>query len=283
MRHQNRKILLVNMGAIEKSSDILQFLFNMFNDRFILPLPQPLRFIIASTITALRFKETWKILKTTPSPLKNITKRQAKLLEKLTNIKTEAAFVYSKPKIKKTSDTEVIAMYNFYSHTTHGKILEEAKRIRPPFCIYNEFFDMVKNKIENKLKGLNPKKTAVLLSAHSIPEKLAKKDSYTDDLAVFRRYLDKRLASEVFLSFQSKLGPVKWLRPTTEEMIKKLSKNYENLVIFPISFTAENTETINEIDIVYQKLAYQKGFKRFERVSCFNDEEDFIKFLSQLL
>ncbi len=269
------------MGAIEKTIDIPFFLFNMFNDKFILPLPQPIRAFVATMITIARFKETLKILKTTPSPLKKITYKQAELLEKLSNIKTEAAFVYSKPKIAKTDNSTVIAMYNFYSHTTHGKILEKAKQIKPPFCIYNEFFDMVKNRIEKELKSLNPTKTVILLSAHSIPEKHAKKDIYAHDLAVFTRYLDKRLPSKVFLSFQSKLGPIRWLKPATEEKIKELSNLYENLLIFPISFTSENTETTNEIDIRYKNIALKNGYRKFIRINCFNYDKDFTIFLSR--
>ncbi|WP_035589008.1 ferrochelatase [Hippea jasoniae] len=269
---------LVNLGGIKKPTDIPIFLFNMFNDRFILNIPQPLRFFLAFAITTLRAKETYKILKQTPSTLEETTKKQTEKLKNIYKKNVNYVFSYTKPKLKKAEIS--LPMFCFFSKTTHGKILSLSKKTLPPFFIYLEFVDMLLIRLKRfeKLKNC-----AVLFSAHSIPLKYSKTDSYDKDLDRFRLLLNNLLKLPVFLSFQSKLGPVKWLEPSTSSAIKQLSKFYSCLIIVPISFCSDNTETINEIDIIYKKEAFESGFKIFHRIPCFNDDADFIKLMSKII
>ena len=277
MKKHPNSITVANLGYVEKLIDIPIFLFNMFNDYNIIPLKQPIRAIVALAITLLRAKETYKILKEARSPLKNITEIQAKKLSVLINKPVEAKFVYSRPFLKDEQFT--IPMFNFFSFTTHGKIMRRSKKTAPPFCIFGEFFEYLERRIKkafNECKG----NSAILLSAHSLPVKLLEKtkDPYKHDLEVFINYLKKRLKKPIYLSFQSKLGPIKWLEPTTERMIIELSKKYSSILLIPISFSTENTETVYEIDKTYKDIA-KKLNTELIRVSCFNDSEEFIGLL----
>ncbi len=282
-----KKTFLVNLGGIKSLADIPVFLFNMFNDKNIIPAKQPLRVAVSAVITACRMFGTYSIYKSKKSPIFQVTQKQKEKLKNRTNKEIEFKFSYSTPKIKKDSLNFYIPMYGFYSHTTHGKILENVKNVSAPFCIFGKFFDLIENSIKDKLTLIpNNTKTAVILSAHSLPESLAQKtkDSYRNDLEVFKKYLQKRFEKEVFLSFQSKLGPVKWFEPSTAETIKGLAKkNYEALVVVPISFVTDNTETVYEIDIEYAELAKDLQFKYFLRTECFNDSDEFIEFLAGIL
>ncbi len=278
MKKALTELTLANLGYVEKITDIPIFLFNMFNDYNIIPIKQPFRSILAAFITILRAKETYKILKIKKSPLKAISQQQTEKLSKRIGIEVRTKFSYSWPFLK--NETAVIPMFNFFSYTTHGEIFKHSKKVAPPFCIYPEFFDLVENYIEKAKKGCS-KECAILLSAHSLPLKLLiqRKDPYKHDLEVFLNYLRKRLKQPVFLSFQSKLGPVEWLKPTTEETIIKLSKQFKTIIIVPISFSTDNTETVYEIDITYKNLASKLGVNLI-RVECFNNKEEFIDLLA---
>lgn len=280
-------IVLLNLGGIKKPSDIPVFLFNMFNDKNILPIRQPFRALLSFFITLLRSKDTYLIYKNVKSPVFDIGFRQAEKIESILETDVKARFVYSKPFVKKGACV-YIPLHSFYSHTTYGKILKNFKNVTPPFCIFGEFFDIIEGKIREALKKVPnelKQETSILLSAHSLPANLAKKteDPYKNDLEVFTKYLKKRFAAPLFLSFQSKLGPVRWFEPSTEDMIKKLSRQYKALILVPVSFVNDNTETVYEEDIIYKKLAYECSFKYFDRVSCLNDDDGFMELLSEMI
>ncbi len=280
MKKHFNSLTLANLGYIERPSDIPIFLYNMFSDYNILPLKQPIRAILALFITFIRFKDTYKILKISKSPLKLISQSQAEKLHKLLQLEIKVKFAYSKPFLK--NEFLTIPMFNFFSFTTHGKILKRSKKITPPFCIYPIFFDLVEKILNDATKNCCSE-CAILLSAHSLPLKLLKerKDPYLNDLETFKNYLKKRINKPIYLSFQSKLGPIKWLEPSTENTLKILSKKYRCIVVFPISFTAENTETIHEIDRIYKKTATRVGVNLI-RLNCFNDDDNFIKLLKEV-
>ncbi len=275
-----KRLTLVSMGGVDSFSSILPFLFRMFTDNHILPLPSSLRFIIALAITACRAKQTWDIYKNAgPSPVRQITERiKAKLSEK--GIESSVAYLYSQPVFEKASTS--LVLYPFYSHSTHGRVVENSKCVVPPLAIFPEFFDLVEERLRKELDALEDTlKPAVLFSAHSLPERLAQRtrDPYRRDIETFVRYMSKRFCVPVFLSFQSRLGPVEWFEPTTESMIKKLAKRFDTLILFPVSFAIDNTETVHEMDVLYARIAKQCGVRRFIRVSCFNDDDRFVDLL----
>ena len=130
----------------------------------------------------------------------------------------------------------------------------------------------------------------VLYSAHSLPEDFIKKgDPYVDHLKATITAVNSSLVtrhSSLFkwhLSFQSRSGPVKWLQPSTDEMIKKLaSEGCKNLLVVPISFVSDHIETLYEIDILYKKLAEKHGIN-LKRCESLNTSEKFIEALSDIV
>jgi len=90
---------------------------------------------------------------------------------------------------------------------------------------------------------------------------------------------------EFHLSFQSRVGPIKWLEPYTEDMLKDLgkNKNVKNLVVVPVSFVSEHIETLEEIDIEYRHVAEEEGIKNWRRASALNTDEGFINDLADLV
>jgi ferrochelatase len=86
------------------------------------------------------------------------------------------------------------------------------------------------------------------------------------------------------LCWQSAVGPVKWMKPTTDDTIKKLCVNsVETLIVWPIAFVSDHIETLVEIDVEYAEMARNLGCKRFERIQNLNTDSDFIQMLSSFI
>ncbi len=282
----DRCVVIANAGGIGKISDIPRFLFNMFNDVRIMPVPGILRPFIALLITMIRSKDTLKILNATGgSPIFGITKKQTDMIGSKVGVKVCYAFRYSRPSLRKCCKNPIVLpMYTFYSHTTHGSIMDYRYPTKPPLCIYPDFMELMVEKIKDALNNVPDalkRETLILLSAHGLPLKLSENthDPYKNDIEVFANFLKKRIKADIHLSFQSKLGPIKWLEPSTADFIKNASKEYKAIIVVPISFAAENTETAYEIDKIYYKLAKEAGVEYFYRVPCLNYDDAFISML----
>lgn len=91
-------------------------------------------------------------------------------------------------------------------------------------------------------------------------------------------------AVKFHLSFQSRVGPVKWLQPYTEEKLVDLGKDgVKNLVVVPVSFVSEHIETLEEIDMEYKELAHENGIANWKRVPALNTDPIFIEDLTDLV
>ena len=88
---------------------------------------------------------------------------------------------------------------------------------------------------------------------------------------------------DYILSYQSRVGPLKWIGPSTDSEIIKYSKEKKGIVIVPIAFVSEHSETLVELDIEYKKLAEQNGCSFYKRVPALGVEENFIKGLADLV
>ena len=85
------------------------------------------------------------------------------------------------------------------------------------------------------------------------------------------------------LSYQSRVGPLKWIGTSTEEIIIQNSKLGKHIVIVPIAFVSEHSETLVELDIEYKEIANKNGCKNYTRVSALGTNENFIKAMSDLI
>ena len=85
------------------------------------------------------------------------------------------------------------------------------------------------------------------------------------------------------ISYQSRVGPLKWIGPFTEEEIIRNSKAKKGIIIVPVAFVSEHSETLVELDIEYKKLAEKNGCIFYKRVPALGSNENFIKGLAELV
>ena len=87
---------------------------------------------------------------------------------------------------------------------------------------------------------------------------------------------------DFLICYQSRVGPLKWIGPSTDEAIIKYSKEKKGIVIVPVAFVSEHSETLVELDIEYKKLAENNGCSFYKRIPALGIEENFIKGLTEL-
>ncbi len=133
----------------------------------------------------------------------------------------------------------------------------------------------------------NPAKAHLLFSAHSIPESYVKNgDPYLEHTKQSIELIMDRLGRQnsYELSFQSKIGPVKWLEPSTNNAIIDLGKRrVRDVLVIPISFVSEHIETLYELDILYKHVAADAGITNFRRVPALNSDPTFIRALAEIV
>ncbi len=150
--------------------------------------------------------------------------------------------------------------------------------------------DVIKKGIESfNISSLIPNPSSfndvhVLFSAHSLPQKIiAQGDPYVDQTMGTIKEITKKLNIKWHLSYQSKSGPVKWLAPSTKDKIRELAKKgVKNILMVPISFVSDHTETLYEIDILYKNLAGALGVQ-MKRTESLNTHPIFIEALKDIV
>lgn len=137
----------------------------------------------------------------------------------------------------------------------------------------------------------------ILFSAHGVPQSYIEAgDPYQRQIEDCVRLISREVAVRdaassvaskpltVHLSFQSRVGPVQWLRPYTEDKLIDLGKSgVKNLVVVPVSFVSEHIETLEEIDMEYRELAEEHGVVHWRRVPALNTDETFIDDMSDMV
>ncbi|MEE8329300.1 MAG: ferrochelatase [Thermodesulfovibrionia bacterium] len=201
----------------------------------------------------------------------------------------------------------VLSLYPHYSKTTTGSAVSEFKHAVARFTIQDlqpiikyieqwyDFPQYIDSLAELMGKGISEFKGNdfdVLYSAHSLPEAFIREgDPYLDHIKATILEINKRLSLGPYnitglkwhLSFQSKTGTVKWLEPSTEEAIIKLSnEGCKNLFVMPISFVSDHIETLYEIDVLYKGIAEKHGIN-LKRCQALNTSEKFIAALKELV
>ncbi len=310
-----KAIVLFNLGGPDSLENVEPFLFNLFNDPAILNLPKLIRYPLAKLISKKRAPIARKIYQEIggSSPILKLTIDQANSLENSLNAKqnnTEyKTFVVMRcwyPRASQTiqevkkfnpNETILLPLYPQYSTATSGSSLLEWKEIASKnnlniitktICCYPEDKKFIKahsKLIMEKIKDLNNFK--LIFSAHGLPEKNIKKgDPYQwQTEQTVKKIMDeiKNVNADYILSYQSRVGPLKWIGPSTEEVIVENSKLKKHLVIVPIAFVSEHSETLVELDIEYKKLARNNGCTNYTRIEALGVNENFIDGLSDLI
>jgi protoporphyrin/coproporphyrin ferrochelatase len=310
-----KAVILFNLGGPDKLENVEPFLFNLFNDPAILNLPSFFRYPLAKLIANRRAPTAKKIYKELggSSPILKLTEEQAKALEtKLNNndnFTEYKCFVVMRcwnPRAKEVikivqnyNPDEVILMplYPQYSAATSGSSIKEWKDIclknkynvkTSTICCYptdDNFILAHKNTILKKIKDINNYK--LIFSAHGLPEKNIKNgDPYQWQVEQSVNKIVKSLNIndlDWVLSYQSRVGPLKWIGPSTEDIIVENSNLGKHIVLVPIAFVSEHSETLVELDIEYKELADKNGCKNYSRVPALGTNENYIKAMSNLI
>ena len=310
-----KAIILFNLGGPDKIENVEPFLFNLFNDPAILNLPTFLRYPLAKLISNRRAPVAKKIYEELggASPILKLTKEQSDALEKKINQDQEIdeykCFIVMRcwhPRAEQVikevqffDPEEVILMplYPQYSAATSGSSIKEWKDVckknqykvkTSTICCYPTDQNFVKAHTKEILKKIKDLKNFKLIfSAHGLPEKNIKKgDPYQWQVEQSVKKIVEELNIENLdwiLSYQSRVGPLKWIGPSTEDIIIKNSKIGKHIVLVPIAFVSEHSETLVELDIEYKELADANGCKNYTRVPALGTNEDFIKTMSDLI
>ncbi len=326
-------IILFNLGGPDQLSSVKPFLFNLFNDRAIINLPNPFRFILAKLISNRRQEKASDIYRLIggKSPLLEITNAQSAALEKqLSNFgdfKVLVAMRYWHPFAFEITDQVIsyqpdqlilLPLYPQFSTTTSKSSFDDfikhfskkinqndAKIIIKSICCYpvdpgfiRSHAKLLKEAIIKSGQNFDDflKNFRILFSAHGLPQKVIDQgDPYAYQVEKTTNAVIEKLG-ELFknshpeinfdpdfkLCFQSKVGPLEWTTPSLDEEIKRAAFDKKSLIIVPIAFVSEHSETLVELDIEYKKLAHELGIKDYLRVPALNLDDDFIKSLADL-
>ncbi|NCJ06425.1 ferrochelatase [Synechococcales cyanobacterium C] len=313
-------VLLLNLGGPERLSDVRPFLYNLFSDPEIIRLPfqwlqKPLAWFIA-TSRAKRSQENYRQIGG-GSPLRQITEEQAQALRLDLQQKGKEAQVYigmrywhpfteeAIVEIKKDGiDTLVILpLYPQFSISTSGssfRLLEElwqqdAALQQIDYTVVPSWYDrqgyvqaMVDLIAQEIDQCDHPESATIFFSAHGVPLSYVENsgDPYQKEIEACTRLVIQALGrpNPHVLAYQSRVGPVEWLKPYTDDVIQELgSQGVKELVVVPISFISEHIETLQEIDMEYRELAEESGIKNFRRVPALNTYEGFIDDLGNLV
>ena len=309
---EKKAVLLLQMGGPDSLDAVRPFLLNLFTDREIIKIgPAWLQPLIARIIVkkrAAHVEENYSLIGG-KSPLRELTEEQARSLEKVLgdNYHCFVAMRYWRPStiealaaIRKAGikDITALSLYPHYSRATTGSSINELKRvlaeskvdfnIRYIDSFYNDsgYIDAMAEKIREGLQQFHPLADVELLfSAHSLPQSFIDEgDPYLAHIKESVRLIMQQFKVPHHLSFQSKAGPVKWLEPSTDDMLKQLAGNgVKNLLIVPLSFVSDHIETLHEIDIEYSKKAWELGIAKFARMPSLNSSPRFIEALAALV
>jgi ferrochelatase len=312
-------VLLFNLGGPETLRDVKPFLYRLFSDPEIIHVKfSPLRKAIAYTIATLRRKTSEGYYNQIGggSPLRRLTEEQARALadelkrrgrdvETFVGMCTWHPFLFEAvDKIDEANIDSLVILPLFpqYSVTTTGSGFAVLRRLidkHPQFkkldvqwiCSWADqptYIESFVQAIQRELgKFKDREKVHLLFSAHSIPESYVRNgDPYLEQTKETVELIMDRLGRRkpYQLSFQSKIGPVKWLEPFTSDVIVELGKQgVDDVLVIPVSFVSEHIETLYELDILFRKVAADAGVENFRRVPALNSDPTFIKALADIV
>mmetsp|Transcript_9289 Transcript_9289/g.18455 ORF Transcript_9289/g.18455 Transcript_9289/m.18455 type:complete len:517 (+) Transcript_9289:35-1585(+) len=250
------------------------------------------------------------------SPLRQITEEQAdalkdSLVQKGFNAKTYVAMRYWNPftedaiaEIKEDGITSlvVLPLYPQFSVSTSGSSLRLLERLlkedtylstnvkhvvipswyqRPGYVA--AMADLIEGELNKEETFKDKKSVEIFFSAHGVPQSYVDEgDPYKEEMEacvelIMEELKQRGVKNSHTLAYQSRVGPVEWLKPYTDDSIRYLAqKGVKSLLAVPISFVSEHIETLEEIDMEYRELAEEEGIKNWGRVPALNTNKKFI-------
>lgn len=313
-------IILFNLGGPDSLESVQPFLKNLFSDPdiFKFPLAFITQRLFAWLVSRRRAPEARKNYQAIGgrSPLLDRTNEQAIALKLALadaghdNYDCFVCMRYWHPmtrevitSLKKEGYGKVVLLplYPQYSSTTTGSSFNEFDRecrrqhyhpaMRRIEAWYNRekyqqaIIDTIKNEA-SQFPDQNPENTYVLFSAHGLPKKVVQRgDPYQKHIEAMYASLQQTLGwPHTGLSYQSRVGPLEWLKPYTEDTIPGLAKEgWKQLLVYPIAFVSDHIETLQELDIEYRQLAQDSGITHYRVVPALNDHPLLIETLRDLV
>jgi ferrochelatase len=312
-------VVLLNLGGPDSLDAVEPFLFNLFSDPDIIDFPLSFLFRkrlakIISTRRSPGVIEQYREIGG-KSPLKDYTLKQASLLEAALNkgvpAKVYVAMRYWRPSTEEALEAIerdgidrviLLPLYPQYSKaTTESSMKEWEKQLQArgrtlKFSLIESYYDhptyidAFVDRINQALERFPVERrgdVTILFSAHGTPMKLVRQgDPYSLHIAkTVKAILERgRFKQSHRLCYQSKVGPLKWLEPSTPATIAELAaKGVKDMLLVPVAFASDHLETLFELGIEYRRQAMEKGVEQYEVTEGLNDSPKFIEALSDLV
>jgi protoporphyrin/coproporphyrin ferrochelatase len=303
----DKALVLLNMGGARDKNELKMFLTNMFNDKNILTIKSDfIRSLIAKFIVSSRLDSAWENYEQIGncSPINPLSEKLvSKLNNEFENIYVTHVMRYTPPfaneiikelENKNIKNVVLLPLYPQYSTTTTKSSLEDfietAKdkfqlEIIEPFYKNDLFNEAIVNTINKSVENFS--EYNLIFSAHGLPQKIVDKgDPYEKQINEHVKILSEILSKKgiefksISLAYQSKVGPLKWLEPALDKKLEEYKD--EKVLIYPIAFIIDNSETDFELSIEYKEEADKIGLKDYKVCKCLNDSDEFIKAIKDI-
>jgi ferrochelatase len=309
-------VVLFNLGGPDSLTAVEPFLRNLFSDPAIISLPGIVRRPLARFIASRRAPIAREIYAHMGgrSPILEETEAQAQALEGALQrsghqVKCVIAMRYWHPltamavdAVKAFSPDRIVLLplYPQYSTTTAASSLSEWRRLarrarlRAPqheVCCYpfeDGFIMALCELLDDAFRRTKPNQGyRVLFSAHGLPKRVVQRgDPYQWQVErTVRAILERRRGPPLdhVISYQSRVGPLEWIGPATDEEVRRAGAEGKALIVVPVAFVSEHSETLVELDIEYPKLARASGVPDYIRVPAVRSHPKFIDGLARLV
>ena len=313
-------VVLFNLGGPDGPKAVRPFLFNLFNDPAIITLPAPFRTLLAQWLSRRRTPAAQAIYAQMggSSPLLPNTEDQARALADQLVENGEArifiAMRYWNPRadeaVRAVKDYDpdlvvLLPLYPQFSTTTTGSSLREWFALADRFgltaptrtvCCYPTLPGFINACADLVIPAVREARQAgavrVLLSAHGLPERVVRNgDPYEWQVEQSAAALAQAVRARApdlgeidwRVSYQSRATPEAWLKPDTEDEVKLAGSERRSLVLLPIAFVSEHSETLVELDIEYAEVAARAGVPRYVRVPTVKADTQFVAGLAELV
>ena len=306
-------VVLFNLGGPDGPDAVKPFLFNLFNDPAIIAAPGFVRTPLAKLISSRREKSAQAnyAIMGGGSPLLPETEKQAAVLTANLSaglpddtVQCFIAMRYWHPFVEEAAraveafapdEIVLLPLYPQFSTTTTASSLKAwreaygGKGQSRAVCCYpveDGFVDGYARLIREAWEAAgSPSPARLLFSAHGLPEKVVQAgDPYQAQVEATAAAIAARLDfPDLKVSYQSRVGPLKWIGPATDEAIIEASREGLALMVAPIAFVSEHIETLVELDHEYAKLAKDNGCPAYIRVPALGVDEAFIGGLAHVV